>query len=98
MAGGLGHPEIQTAAPPPTPGLGTAGRRRQSVQRPRATGPAPAPLIVCADNLRGVWVWCGLMRTRWRDVGRAGELSAAEAAASTIGDLARAAADSSPAR
>ena len=24
------------------------------------------------DNLRGVWAWCGHVRTRWRDVGRAG--------------------------
>jgi hypothetical protein len=35
------------------------------------------PPIVRADNLRGVWAWCGQVRTRWRDVGRAGAAGSA---------------------
>jgi len=43
------------------------------------------PPIVRAYNLRGVWAWCGRVRTRWRDFGRAGGLSATEAAGSATG-------------
>ena len=43
------------------------------------------PPIVRADNLRGVWAWRGPVRARWRDVGRAGGLSADEVAGSANG-------------